>query len=181
MLDEKLLITPFLLRRFEAEAHVDGGDGRHYALIRRPDGDFLSHHPGSPMLDPAQSLWTGDVLRLLNRELHHDGAWVCVWTHPMPVPLESVIHINPHSEYGRYALIWLDQDGDPQFTVEWERGITTDLQDFAAVLLQGINATAQKAEAAWQIWRTYMREVLDPQPDQLIRRAQGELPKAANG
>lgn len=170
-------ITPTLLRRFQAEGEHGDGDGRHYALIQRDDGSLMSHHPYSPNLDPAQMIWAADVLKLLNRELHHDGAWVVVFTHAQVASLTELVRsgFNPHhAEYGRYALIWLDADGDPQFTVEWEMGCSDELSDFTDVLLAGIHSTAQKAEAAWMLWHKHMRQVLEPKAAQTFKRAKGE-------
>lgn len=179
--DEGLLITPTLLQRFVLEAEFEGGDGRYYALIQRANGDMLSHHPGSPMLDTAQLLWAIEVLRKLNRELHHDGAWVVCFTHPAPIdPSTFAVIENPKRwAYKRYCLIWIDQDGDPQFTQEWVAGENSDFTHFAHVVLAGTDSTMQKCEASWLTWRTMMREVLDPQQDQLYRRARGEAAPSA--
>jgi hypothetical protein len=117
-------------------------------------------------------MWGADVLALLNRELHHDGAWVLVFTHPIPPKL--AVHLPHHIEYGRYALIWIDEDGDPQFTMEWARGDSAGLIDFAAVVEAGIHSTAQKAETGWQLWNHHMRKVLAPKDGQLLKVAQGQ-------
>jgi hypothetical protein len=168
------IITPTLLRRFHDEARFGDADGRHYALILRDDDSLLSHHPFSPPLDPAQMIWATDVLKLLNRELHHDGAWVVVFTHVQHPAFGSVL-LNPgHAEYGRYALLWLDADADPQFAVEWEIGCADDFKDFTDVLLAGIHSTAQKCEAAWTLWHHHMRDTLDLKTAQTFKRAKGE-------
>lgn len=168
-LGEQDIISTALLKRFQAEGEFGGADGRHYGIVRRDDGSLLEHHPGSPELDPFQMMWAADVLKLLNRELHHDGAWVVVFTHVRPL----LGLPRADREYNRYCLIWLDADGDPQFSVEWEAG-AGELRDFADVLLQGINATVQKCESAWQTWNLHMRQVLQPTKRQLYRRAKGE-------
>lgn len=173
-LREQDILSAALLQRFQLEGEVGDADGRHYGLILRDDGNLFCHHPGSPSPSPDQLMWAGDVLKKLNRELHHDGAWVVVFTHVLPVSIESVLHNATHADYGRYALIWLDQDGDAQFTVEWEAGITTDLVDFTAILLAGIHSTVQKCDAAWTTWDHHMRHVLKPKAGQTFKRAKGE-------
>jgi hypothetical protein len=161
MLSDDLVITPALLRRFHAEAELEGGDGRHYAVIRSNDGSLLVHDPGSPSISGEQWIWTADLLELLNRELHHDGAWVVVFTHPLP-------------DYRRYVLLWLDRDGDVQFALEWVAGENSGFRDFVDVLLAGVHSTAQKCQVAWEIWHTMMIEVIEPREGQTFKRARGE-------
>lgn len=172
-LSDKLLITPTLLRRFELEGQFEGGGGQYYALMQRANGELVCDHPFGPALEPMQMLWSADVLRALNRELHHDGSWVVCFTHPQPNSMECVL-LNPrHKEYGRYALLWLDKDGDVQFTVEWNRG-EGELRDFAMVMLAGMNSTMAKCETAWGLWHEMMVDVIEPQEGQTFKRAQGQ-------
>lgn len=179
-LADDILITPALLRRFHAEAELEGGDGRYYAIVRCQDGKILAHHPGAPLLMPEQALWAGDVITLLNRELHHDGAWVVVFTHPIPPQLDHVLHDPRHWEYGRYVLLWLDRDGDVQIPYEWVKG-ESELLDWADVMLAGIECVGHKCEGAWQTWHMLMRQVIDPQEGETYKRAQGQAPKTSAG
>lgn len=169
MLTEDLAVTPALLRRFIAEAEMEGGDGRHYALIRRNDGSLLAHHPGAPGLSPMQLLWSQDILRLLNRELHHDGAWCVVFTHPKPRFQDA-----KHADYARYVLLWMDQDGDVQIPIEWLEGDYTGFRTFTEVMMAGVQSTAQKCEGAWEVWREMMVKVIQPREGQTFKRARGE-------
>lgn len=173
-LRERDLVTSLLLRRFELEAHMEGGDGRHYAVMLRDDGSLLAHNPGSPELSPDQLMWAGDVLKLLNREIHHDGAWVVVFTHVQPFNPEHILLAAPsHATYDRYALIWVDRDGDPQFSQDWRQN-ECELLDWADVLLADIESTAQKAETAWSLWHHHMRVVPEVKAAQTFKRAKGQ-------
>lgn len=173
-LPESLLVTPTLLRRFMDESVWEDGDGRHYGIMLRDDGNLIAHGPpDSKTPIPEQMIWAGDVLKKLNKELHHDGAWVVVFTHPKVAQLLSIFQDAKHCDYGRYALIWVDGDGDPQFTVEWMAG-EGDLRDFDDVLLAGIVSTMNKCEAAWEMWHLHMRKNLDPKEGQTFKKAQGQ-------
>lgn len=172
-IDEKLLITPALLLRFEQEAVLEEGDGRHYAVIQRSNGDFIAHDRGPP-LSPEQVMFARDVLDLLNRELHHDGAWVVVFTHPKPASAADAT-----AEYARFAMMWMDRDGDIQFTVDWVEG-EGDIFDFPDVLMAGRETWANHAEEAWTTWRGLMVDVLDPSEGQTFKRAQGQAPASVH-
>lgn len=190
-LTDDTLITKALLQRFALEAEQDNGTTAYYALIRRSNGDLLTHHPFGMAAEIAQILWANDLLRLLNTELHHDGAWVICFTHPaQPSPkstdkreehrLTSLDYaLRKHTEYQRYALIWIDEDGDPNFTVEWTALESTELFDFAEVVAAGIESTAQKAETAWQIWYENMKLVIEPREGQTFKRAKGQRAPSA--
>jgi hypothetical protein len=176
-LAERLMVTPTLLQRFEEEARFEAGDERYYALMQRDNGDFLSHHPFGPTLDIEQLIWATQMLTLLNREMHHNGCWVIVFTDPVQQQLPHVL-ANPakHWMYGRYALIFLDEDGDPQFSQEWVAGTTSDYGKWSDVVEAGIFSTAEKCAHSWALWHQHMRVVLEPSRarGELIKRAQGE-------
>ena len=179
MLDDDTLITPALLRRFIAEARLEAGNGQHYAFVRRSNGNLIAHNPASPEIAGYQTMFAADVLKVLNRELHHDGAWVVVFTHPEPPePGSAILLTPPGREYARYVLMWLDRDGDVQFSVEWVKN-ESELLDFAEVLEAGIDSVVEKCEGAWQMWHLHMREVLDPREGETFQRARGQMPSSA--
>lgn len=173
MLPDKLLITKLLLRRFVLEANLEGGNGQHYAIMVREGGHIVAHNPHSPELDPLQFEWATALLRYLNRELHHGGAWVIAFTHPEAPALA----ISNMARYRRYAIIWLDHDGDPQFSQEWAKG-EGEMLNFEDVMDAGLWTTAMKAEAAWSLWHHHMRDVLAPGEGQTFARAAGETPSS---
>jgi hypothetical protein len=173
-IDDDTLITPTLLRRFAAESTMEGGNGQHHAFIERSNGVLLDHNPGSPECLGEQLMFAADVLRKLNRELHHDGAWVMVYTHPAEPAEGSVIFVNGgNREYRRFVLLWLDQDGDVQIPIDWVKG-ESELADFPDCLIAGIEYWMQLCENAWDLWHTHMRQVLEPRQGETFRRARGE-------
>lgn len=169
--DRILQAKPVLMNlrtRFTVEGEADDGTGQYYGIIHFADGQFWDDNPYSPELDGAQAVFARDVLKLLNRELHHDGAWTCVFTHPKPVQIPFTF-----AEYARFGFIWLDADGDPQFTLEWAEGESEE-RDFPDLLMNGLESWGHKCEAAWQSWHHAMRQVLAPKAGQLIKKAQGQ-------
>jgi hypothetical protein len=167
-LDDNVLITPALIQRFENEGVAEGGDGRYYAMVRTSDGNIRVHHPGYPNISPDQKIWAIDMLNMLNTVLHHDGAWVVVFTNI------DVLGPPKRAKYDRYAWVWVDADGDPQFTSDWVEGHgEADLRTFADVAKAGIVSGVDRCEAAWQQWR-FSRKVLDLSQKQTFKRARGE-------
>lgn len=160
-LDERVLITPMLLKRFSAEAEFENGDGFYCAFIQRSNGTFLEHAEG-PGADPMQELFATDMLNALNGKLHHDGAWVMLFTHhdvPVP-PLAKGI-------YRRFVILWMDRDGDVQFPIEND-------EPLHVVLAKGPDHWLEQCETAYALWHHAMREVLNPREGNLYRRARGE-------
>lgn len=175
-LDDDTLLTAALLSRFAEEAQLEGGDGRYFAFVERSNGDLLEHNPEAPPICGEQAMFAADVLKKLNRELHHDGAWVIVFTAPDKPTPGTLIFASPDGvEYARYAILWVDTDGDVAFAVEWVRN-ESELLDFADVLMAGLEATMQHCEFAWQAWHLAMRQVLDPKEGQTFKRAKGQWP-----
>jgi hypothetical protein len=181
LIDEHKIVTPTLLKRFLEEAVHDGDNEQHCAYILRASGDLLTHHPFSLPAAPEQMMFAADALRFLNRELHHDGAWVLVFTDPKPVQLETVLHMATHADYARYVFLWMDADGDVQFPMEWVEGQGGDLDDFSDVLIAGLQTLGKAAEHAYKMWTEAMR-ALDARPQEQFKRAAGErAPSAGSG
>lgn len=95
----------------------------------------------------------------LNYDLHHDGAWSCLWRDPnqfgIPVTLD---------------IAFQDKDGDVQFVIEGEEMRILELR------LHGPDAHMENCEAAYQEWRGWEKDV-DIQPDQKIAASKGQKQK----
>lgn len=160
-LDENTLITPLLLKRFQAEGEFGGADGRHFALLQRSNGEFIAHDTHGPEPGPIARIFAMDILMALNSKLNFGGAWVLVFTH----------HIEPQppfafGRYDRFVLMWMDEDGDVQFPMEWEGSVESagDL---------GLDRWLNEAADAHAQWK-WAHAVLDTKPNEKFKRAQGQ-------
>lgn len=88
----------------------------------------------------------------LNRECHHDGHWVVVWSK------NRIIH-----------LMFRDRDGDLQFSHSIDDAWTR-------VEAAGIAAIVEQAEIAHATWSNLLFGGIAPREDQLYRAARGEKP-----
>ncbi len=167
--DDDTIVTPALLRAFIRIAEEEGNNGQHYAVIQQMDGGFLDHNPHSPELEPMQAIFARDVITMLNKELHHDGVWLIVFTAPGALAhmLQSV------NEYTRFTVMWLDKDGDLHIRIEWVAGETDEL-DFADVLESGLESWGERCEQAWQMWNMMTHQVLEAERQKTVMLAKGE-------
>jgi hypothetical protein len=162
--EDGAIITPTLLRRFELEATSPF----YWALIQTKDRNLLSHGHG-PTPDAMIQRFATDVLNALNRKLHHDGAWVIVFCDPSQAENDNTFagKADLGAAYGRFVLLWMDADGDVQFPIMMDR-------PFHEYVAEGLHSLMECAEAGWKSWKHFMRDVLAPKPEQMIKRALGE-------
>lgn len=164
------------------EAEFDGGPGVLYGFAIPEDGRATPFWASASRNDmpavrpvPEQQMFAADMAAALNRALHHDGAWLVAFTHPethvMGLPL---IGSSVPVPFGRWVALWIDGDGDPQFTMDNE-------DPFVECLVSGVQYWIEQAEQAWQRWKYHMRDVLDPRPGETFKRALGEQPSGDRG
>jgi hypothetical protein len=166
-LDDKLLDTDVLNARLgdEANFNMGGDDRRHWKVWVRDNGTPVMRSVGLTP-SPGYQEMAITLIQALNHHLHHDGAWLAVWTDWHEPTVEEVL--SGRSGYPeRLVLLWIDHGGDPQFPVEIE-------DDFVDIVKAGADHWIEQAEEAWVCWHHHMREVLDPKPEQLYFAAQGE-------
>lgn len=181
-IDDKLLNTPALRMRLDAEARFEEGGGTYRGFALRSGGVLDGHIlrltslGNPPPLDEMQVMFGQDMVRVLNRHLHHDGAWVVLFTHPSHVhkagPIDLPVVGGLPTMYGRFAFLWMDRDGDVQFTMD-------SVSDFFEVLSEGPDPWIERAEQAWQNWKHVMRDVLAPKEGETYKRALGEAAPSA--
>lgn len=167
-LNDDWLVSPFIQQRLLDESEDTGGNlTGFWAVVTGENGARKVMASTKIMPDPMQQVFAGDMAQALNRHLRHDGAWIVFWTHPPQV-------FGADHLYRMWHFLWIDRDGDPQFTIDNEDA-------FHTVLLEGADHWLESAEVAWQQWREMMIDVLDPKQKQLFKRAQGEAPPSING
>lgn len=160
-MEKELLFTNTLSMRYAAEADGFG----YWMVVTTSDGEQHIRTLCEPPL-PYQQMFCRDLGAGLNRHLHHNGAWIVGLVEAKP--LLVIDEAGAGRDYERAILLWVDEDGDPQFTIEVE-------DDWSRILSVGPDHWINKAEEAWLRWR-HMREVLDPQEGETYKRAQGQKP-----
>ena len=163
-LADELVRSPTIDERLHAEAM----DTPFIAWIERSNGEILEYAKGrSPK--PEFKMFAMDIMKALNRHMPNGGAWIVQWSDPKPYEAESHAILLEATEYGRFVIIWIDVDGDPQFTIEFD-------DDFKEALRAGVDPWMERAASAWKQWHMMMHEVLDPAEDQQFKKARGEKP-----
>jgi hypothetical protein len=161
-LPDELVVTKATLKRIAAEA-ADSGSRTFFALLQLRNGSFQSYECFGIELDETQMMFSRDLIGDLNRELHHDGAWLIVWSIAQRKPKGS---IGKSTEFRKFTLLWMDRDGDIAFPIECERS-------FDDYLAEGIHAMMAKCEQAYFLWLEAMN-ALALTPDETFKRAQGQ-------
>lgn len=172
--DENLLFSQALRNRLDTEAAMEADLGTTsaswYAVKMLDDHQVVIERNYDPragiISDPPthQMLWAEAVSKILNHECGHDGRWVVGFTHP-PGYGEMVL-CEPKFSWRRIIKVWLDIDGDPQFTVDC-------IENWENVASQSPHHFIGQAEEAWKHWKVLMRDVLQPKDYQLKQLAKG--------
>lgn len=172
---EEFLRLPLVRQRLEGES-----DGFHWWAVSSRDAGAVhlplranSERNLFPPL-PEQVMFACDMAEALNKHIHHDGRWVVQLVHPMAKAFVPTVAMEP-VQYQEFRFLWLDEDGDPQFTFECgfplEQWLVTPWQSWV-----------QSAEEAHATWYVHMRKVIDPKKEgALYKRAQGEAAPSIGG
>ena len=173
-LNDDLLITPVMWKRFAEEASFENGPGRYAVMMRRSNGEvveLMDNDFGGKPVNPNCRQIGHDLLLKANDDCHHDGAWVVLMTHPDDA-LIAGLTFDAFDDLGsvrfkRFVMLWIDEDGDPQFSIDIVEPLWR-LQE------SGLAHWADACEEAWGKWNWAMRDVLAPSAAQKYKRAQGE-------
>lgn len=173
--NEELMVSPAILQRLGAEGGFEGGDGVYWAVVRRMNGVLVTLKSHALILAPTnfQRMFAFDMCRLLNGEIHHDGAWIVAFTHPEP-PLLNPDRPVDGTHYGRWIFLWVDADGDDQFVVSHEDA-------FVFSFHSGPDYWIEIAEQAWQEWQRLSTAGLERREFEKIqyKANQGERPPSS--
>lgn len=132
--------------------YVEADEREAWMAVMRSNGEIRikCNSPAHPHM--SQSLFAIEMLRDLNKRIANSGAWTVGWCHG----------------YTRMILIWMDGDGDPQFTVEVDDRI-------ADIIKAGVDHFTAQCYEAWAKW-CWSQDILDLKPEQTFKKAQGERP-----
>ncbi len=180
-----VLESKAVLGRLTAEAYFDssnGDDSRglYWCLTQVPSDRTIIKLQNftTSILDvephEIQKGFADQLVRQLNREVGHDGGWIVGFTHP---PYRGdAIRVDGDNVWGRMFFLWLDKDGDPQFTFD------TDLP-FVEVFGSGIEGYLNQCEKAYHEWEKVLGKQglkdLGIKEDQLIKEALGQTAPAS--
>lgn len=183
-LPENLWKSPVIQERLIQEALFDcryGVPAKPYFDVMVPQADtkigqiqLRNYTPSMAEVapHPIQVQFAKNLLDILMKELHFNGLWIVGWTHP-PTSYAALTEMD--NAWQRLIIIWLDQDGDPQYTIDYDKPVVEIIAD-------GLELHAKKAEDAHQQWRqiysdTAMREDMALTEDQQKRMTLEALKK----
>lgn len=177
-LDDDHLITTKTLRQLAAEGLMEEADGAHIAYFQRSNGEFVRYVPpkevyphNPPCLSEQERFLTG-LVSFLNRELSHDGAYIVCLTIPVFEAFGMV-----QAEYKRFTIMWMDKDGDIQFSQDWIQGEVEESLDLNELINNGFEPWGEMMMQCHATWRD-VKAAAGVKEDQTIKLAQGQLPSA---
>jgi len=154
-LPSNLWKSPVIKKRLFIEASFDSNygvpDKKHYWIIA-PEADskngkvVLKNFEPDELLNipphPMQEHFAEELQGYLTKELNFNGLWLVGWTHP---PQIQALLGDQDNCWSRLVMIWHDEDGDPQYTVESEL-------PFANMIALGFQYYAGLANQAHEQW-----------------------------
>lgn len=137
-LPSNLWKSSVIKNRLTAEACFECNHGislkKHY-WVQVPESDtktgsieLKNYKAGIQDCDPheMQQQFAISLQRSLMENANFDGLWIVGFTHP---PSTYEVLTDTGNCWNRLIMIWLDEDGDPQFTVESDRDFANMLED----------------------------------------------------
>lgn len=176
--DDYVLESDAVMKRLKQEAVVEASEGsplHYWAVARRKHHGLVevkNYQPNVLSIDPhpTQTHFAALLCRALHKHIDHGGGWIVGWTNPPPA--WQLMKTDGDNVWARLFCLWLDEDGDPQFTFD-------SLHPVAEVVSRGVDYHVSQCEAAWREWKHMARDDLDLKDSQTYRAAAGEKPPAA--
>lgn len=171
---DDLYLTEAMGLRWRLEAtpdHVEeASDFPWFSWVRGENGDSRSFKNTKIVPHEEQRALMLDLVRGLNKEIGHDGRWVTGWVHPILFPEDVGLFIlsavDIEREFRRGIMMWMDVDGDVQFTVE----IDEPMREIRQI---DVEHWIEQAEDGHILWRDMMG-ILGAGEGQRYKRAQGQ-------
>lgn len=155
-LPEHLWNSPVIKKRLFNEAGFESNNGAphkvHYWVIA-PEGNtkrgeviLKNFIPNFADIEPheMQQEFARQVQKMLQSGAHHDGLWLVGWTHPPATG--DVVRIDGSNCWDRLIMLWLDEDGDPKYTLESDIPFAEMMENGEAYYL----GLAEQAHASWE-------------------------------
>lgn len=136
--DDKAVFTLNLQGYFNGEADgypwfAYGETSEAYPLVKYSEGAQVPR--------PEQRMFAADLAQFLNKFLALDGAW---WILLKEMDTELDANRIPHVTYRNFVMIYIDADGDAQFSLE------SDDQHWSEWLLKGRQYWGDYAHRSWE-------------------------------
>lgn len=114
-----------------------------------------------------QQVFADELSEKLNKELSHRGTWVVAFSHPGQISDAAGALVTRY--YGRWYMLWFDEDSDLHFVVD-------NVEPFGVTLGAGVYYYMSSAERAYEQWLCEFNK-LEVRAEQMRREALGEKSK----
>jgi hypothetical protein len=130
--------SPVIRQRLEQEASFEcawGISQKTYYWVQVPNADtkkgsitLKNYEESISDVNPheLQVVFAKELQEFLMKEAGFDGLWIVGYTHP---PSTYGALTDTENVWNRLILLWCDEDGDPQYTAEFDRPFIELLQD----------------------------------------------------
>lgn len=178
---DKVLFSDHIQNRLTGEACFEGACGMahkayYWVVTQKPSTGkiiFMKNYDTVGFdVDPheMQQMFAGDLAKRLMKQASMGGGWIVGFTHP---PHSSnAMRIDGDNAWNRLIMLWLNESGDVQFTVE------SEIQ-FISMIENGAARYVGMCEEAWSKWddiygKKAMKEDFGIKDHQVLHLAQGE-------
>jgi hypothetical protein len=161
-LPSELWNSPVIKKRLFAEACFEcdwGISHKKFYWVMVPHADSkdgvitLLNYEQSVINDDPQDIQKRFARKLmveLQRKMHHDGLWIVGFTHPPYRTTHEIITDTGDNCWNRLFAIWLDADGDPQYTFESDLPFVQQIEGGDDKAVERYMGLAAKSHQQWK-------------------------------